>query len=178
MGRPLSLDLHSRTLAAVDGGMSCRVAAARFGVAPETVELSTLFQGLAMSPKSQIDSTGARLELGALPALVSDRLALEQLFGNLLDNALKYARPEVAPEVRVWAEEVPGAIRVHVADNGRGIAEGDRERVFELFRRAGRQDRPGEGIGLAHVRALARRLQCEGRATTGERVVAHLAPDA
>jgi signal transduction histidine kinase len=45
-----------------------------------------------------------------------------------------------------------------VADNGRGIAEKDFERVFELFRRSGVQDVPGEGIGLAHVRATIRRL--------------------
>ena len=40
----------------------------------------------------------------------------------------------------------------------RGIDAKDRGRVFELFRRSGRQDRPGEGIGLAHVRALVRRM--------------------
>ena len=45
-----------------------------------------------------------------------------------------------------------------VQDNGRGIDRADFQRVFELFRRAGKQDRPGEGIGLAHVRALVRRL--------------------
>ena len=45
-----------------------------------------------------------------------------------------------------------------IKDNGRGIAETDHERVFELFRRSGAQNIPGEGIGLAHVRSLARRL--------------------
>jgi signal transduction histidine kinase len=45
-----------------------------------------------------------------------------------------------------------------VRDNGRGIAERDLERVFELFRRAGEQDQQGEGIGLAHVRSLVRNL--------------------
>ena len=43
-------------------------------------------------------------------------------------------------------------------DNGRGIDPADYQRIFELFRRAGVQDRPGEGIGLAHVRALVRRI--------------------
>ena len=47
---------------------------------------------------------------------------------------------------------------VEFEDNGRGIATQDHERVFDLFRRAGAQDQPGEGIGLAHVRALVRRL--------------------
>jgi signal transduction histidine kinase len=45
-----------------------------------------------------------------------------------------------------------------VIDNGRGIAASDHQRVFDLFRRAGAQDQAGEGIGLAHVRALAYRL--------------------
>ena len=45
-----------------------------------------------------------------------------------------------------------------VADNGRGIDPKDHDRVFDLFRRSGPQDQPGEGIGLAHVRALAYRL--------------------
>ncbi len=49
-------------------------------------------------------------------------------------------------------------VRIEVADNGRGIAPEDHERVFELFRRAGVQDKPGEGIGLAHVRSLVRNL--------------------
>jgi signal transduction histidine kinase len=45
-----------------------------------------------------------------------------------------------------------------ISDNGRGIDPKDHQRIFELFRRAGTQDRPGQGIGLAHVRALVRRL--------------------
>ena len=45
-----------------------------------------------------------------------------------------------------------------MCDNGRGIDPKDHQRIFDLFRRAGTQDRPGQGIGLAHVRALVRRL--------------------
>ena len=45
-----------------------------------------------------------------------------------------------------------------VRDNGRGIDPRDHDRIFDLFRRSGVQDQPGEGIGLAHVRALAYRL--------------------
>ena len=57
------------------------------------------------------------------------------------------------------ASAAPGdRIGIEIADNGRGIAEQDRERVFELFRRSGAQDQPGEGIGLAHVRTVVRNL--------------------
>jgi signal transduction histidine kinase len=45
-----------------------------------------------------------------------------------------------------------------VEDNGRGVDPKDHDRIFDLFRRAGVQDQPGEGIGLAHVRALVHRL--------------------
>jgi signal transduction histidine kinase len=49
-------------------------------------------------------------------------------------------------------------VAIEVADNGRGIDPRDHDRIFDLFRRSGTQDQPGEGIGLAHVRALAYRL--------------------
>jgi signal transduction histidine kinase len=49
-------------------------------------------------------------------------------------------------------------IEIEVEDNGRGIAASDHERVFELFRRSGTQNQPGEGIGLAHVRTIVRSL--------------------
>ena len=48
-----------------------------------------------------------------------------------------------------------GLATFRVTDNGRGIEARDHARVFELFRRSGAQDRPGEGIGLAHVRTIA-----------------------
>src|SRR5262249_47979870 len=60
--------------------------------------------------------------------------------------------------IEIRAEETPREHRISVIDNGRGIAPDDRERVFDLFRRAGAQDKPGEGIGLTHSRGLARRI--------------------
>ncbi len=127
-------------------------------LSPEEVDLSALLTGLSAGLKAQLEQAGATISLGPLPVIESDRLALEQLFGNLLDNAVKYLRPGVPGRISVSAEEEPALVRIHVADNGRGIAREDMERVFDLFRRAGPQDRPGEGIGLAHVRALCRRL--------------------
>ena len=55
------------------------------------------------------------------------------------------------------AEQRPGMTVFAVQDNGRGIAADDIPRVFEPFRRVGRQDVPGEGMGLAYVRTLVRR---------------------
>jgi signal transduction histidine kinase len=125
----------------------------------ETVDLHRMFEGILGSLQHQIEETGTEVELSpTLPPLKTDRLALEQIFSNLLDNALKYLKPGRPGRLKIEAESNRNVIIVKIADNGRGIAETDLERVFELFRRAGRQDKAGEGIGLAHVRALARRL--------------------
>ncbi|MEO5494206.1 MAG: ATP-binding protein [Sphingomonas sp.] len=93
-----------------------------------------------------------------MPSLVSDRVAIEQILSNLVENAVKYLSPDRPGRIVMRAHaEGPHRI-IEVADNGRGIAANDHDRVFDLFRRSGTQDQPGEGIGLAHVRALAHRL--------------------
>jgi signal transduction histidine kinase len=94
-----------------------------------------------------------------VPAISTDRLSLEQVMGNLLDNAVKYRAKERPLRIAVTAALAPGnRVIIDIADNGRGIAEQDRERIFELFRRSGVQDQAGEGIGLAYVRTVVRNL--------------------
>jgi signal transduction histidine kinase len=125
----------------------------------EPVNLLKVFETLLASLKHQIDETETEVKLSPqLPSIRSDRLALEQVFGNLLDNALKYLQPGRPGRLAVEVENNRSFITIRLIDNGRGIAEQDQERIFELFRRAGRQNTQGEGIGLAHVRALVRRL--------------------
>ena len=125
----------------------------------EEVDLRRVFEIILSSMKHQIDDSGTEVTLSPnLPIVRSDRLSLDQIFGNLVDNALKYLQPGRPGRLKIEAENHGSNVAIIVSDNGRGIADQDRERVFELFRRAGRQDKPGEGIGLAHVRALVRRL--------------------
>ena len=128
-------------------------------LAPEPLDMDVLAQSLIDGQRHQLDSRGAVAEVeGSLPPLVNDRLAIEQLFGNLLDNAVKYLQPG-RPGHIVLRGRVAGAQAIYeVQDNGRGVDPKDHERIFELFRRAGAQDQVGEGLGLAHVRALTHRL--------------------
>jgi signal transduction histidine kinase len=139
---------------------------------PEHIDLKALFDAGAASV--QHEQIGARIDVPPrMPGIVSDRLALEQVFGNLIDNAVKYFSPDRPGEIKVSAAAKGGTVTVTVADNGRGIAPSDHERIFELFRRSGVQNVPGEGIGLANVRALVRRLggeiQVESELGTGSR---------
>jgi signal transduction histidine kinase len=125
---------------------------------PVNVDMRTLLQEIANSMAHQATEAQAHIHIEPLPNLVSDRLALEQIFSNLVENALKYLRSDTPGEISVRGRTKLGFVVYDVIDNGRGIDPNDHDRIFDLFRRAGTQDKPGQGIGLAHVRALVRRL--------------------
>jgi signal transduction histidine kinase len=128
-------------------------------LAPEPLDLPQIVANIRDSMAHRLDETGAAVEIdGTLPGIVSDRVAIEQILSNLIENAVKYRHPDRAVTVRVSGSTVGDRVWIAVSDNGRGIDPRDHERVFDLFRRSGTQDQPGEGIGLAHVRALAYRL--------------------
>ena len=85
------------------------------------------------------------LELGALPGYRGDQRLLMRALGNLLRNADKYAEGWIA----VTARQLPGRIEISVDDDGPGIPEGERERIFEPFYRLDRsRDRASGGFGL------------------------------
>jgi len=124
----------------------------------EPIQMHALLQGIADAMAHQAMEADAELQIGEIPDIVSDRLAIEQIFSNLIDNALKYLKPGIPGRIRVAARSSGSYIVYEVSDNGRGVPPEDHKRIFELFRRSGVQDRQGEGIGLAHVKALVRRL--------------------
>ncbi|AOG09637.1 sensor histidine kinase [Agrobacterium sp. RAC06] len=127
---------------------------------PEIVELQPLLETITNSVYHQISESDGSIDIDIKATrLNTDRLSVEQILGNLFDNAIKYKHPQRPLTLAVrTAPEGRHMVRIEVEDNGRGVAEQDHERIFELFRRAGQQDQSGEGIGLAHVRSLARNL--------------------
>lgn len=132
----------------------------RRSLKPEPIEMGKLVEQQAETVEHQVGETGGSVTIEpGLPRIVSDRMSLEQIVGNLLDNAVKYRAKDRPVEIRISARTLPGnRVAIDVADNGRGIAAHDHQRVFDLFRRSGAQDQAGEGIGLAHVRTLVRNL--------------------
>lgn len=131
----------------------------RRNLVSETLDMTAMVGRIADSVRHQVEAADAEVVVEPLPVIDNDRLSIEQIMGNLIDNAVKYLDPARPGRIVVSGRDVPGGwVEYAVVDNGRGIAERDRERIFELFRRAGRQDRPGEGLGLAFVRNSVRRL--------------------
>ena len=128
-------------------------------IAPEKLDMKSLLNGVADGIRHQASSRAAEIEIESpLPDIVSDRVAVEQIFSNLVENAVKYLAKDRPGLITVRGRAQGDTVIYQVQDNGRGIDPKDHDRVFDLFRRSGTQDQPGEGIGLAHVRALAYRL--------------------
>ena len=126
---------------------------------PEPLSLDDIASGIRASLQHIVADRGAAIVIETpLPTLVSDRLAVEQILSNLIENAVKYLSPDRPGRIVVRGHAEGDRRVIAVSDNGRGIAAADHERIFDLFRRSGTQDQPGEGIGLAHVRALVYRL--------------------
>lgn len=125
---------------------------------PSALAMRDVIEGIASTVAHQAAEANAQIRIEPLPNIVSDRIAIEQIFSNLIDNALKYLKSDVAGDIAIRGRHKLGFAIFEITDNGRGIDPKDHQRIFDLFRRAGPQDRPGQGIGLAHVRALVRRL--------------------
>ncbi len=104
-----------------------------------------------------VHETGGRVTVAQdLPVVEGDRSELIRLFQNLIGNALKYGVPDRPPEVRIETRAGSGAERViAVADNGRGIAAENFERIFSMFQRLVRDGEvEGTGIGLTVCRRI------------------------
>ena len=131
----------------------------RATLTPERINVAELALDCVAVVRRRLDEAGGEAALeGELPTVVSDRNALQQIFTNLLDNAVKFFDRSRPGRIAIRGRLERGRAYFEVADNGRGVKPGDLERIFELFRRSGVQDTAGDGIGLAHVRMLARKL--------------------
>jgi signal transduction histidine kinase len=156
-----ALDFIKSSIAKMDRLISAILNLTREGrreFQPVAIDTRELVEAIITTVAHQAADADAQIRVEPLPTIVSDRLALEQIFSNLIDNALKYLKPGVPGDVLVRGRTKLGFAIFEVIDNGRGIDAKDHQRIFDLFRRAGTQDKPGQGIGLAHVRALVRRL--------------------
>ena len=107
----------------------------------------------------RIEQSGAIVQVDELPIVSVDASLIRQVFQNLISNALKFARPGIAPRVHVFAQPAPaGYVQVCIADNGIGFEPRFGERIFEIFQRLhGRGQYAGTGIGLAVCRRIVER---------------------
>lgn len=133
------------------------------------IDLGEVVQGVLSDLEERIRISNGQVVVNALPRIEADPMQIQQVFLNLINNALKFHRPEAPPRVTISAtlveepsqqENRPGRemYRIEVADNGIGFESKYAERIFQIFQRLhGRSEYEGTGMGLAIVRKIVER---------------------
>jgi signal transduction histidine kinase len=125
------------------------------------LDLSALARNVveAFAPSAEDAGQSLRFEGGAPVFVDGDGELLTQMLVNLVENALRHAGPsaQVLVHVRATTDEAGAQATVSVIDDGPGVPEEERERLFDRFYRLERsRSTPGSGLGLALVAAIAR----------------------
>ncbi len=153
------LDAQSRQYIdfAVDGAERMKVlirdllAYSRVGSKTEeftAVDLNIVLQHVQQDLSERISETAASIHVDPLPVVHARQPLVNQLWQNLLANALKYCK--VKPDISIGYSDEPGCFVFHIKDNGIGIDPRYFEKIFIIFQRLhNRSDYSGTGIGLA-----------------------------
>ena len=133
----------------------------------EKSDLNALVNEVIAEMESTIQEKNASIELESLPEMYINPSLMRPLFYNLIHNALKYAKANVAPVIRIYSEPDPVLIernqhnegftyhRIYVKDNGIGFDQKYAEQIFEMFKRLHHHDEyEGTGIGLAFCKKI------------------------
>jgi len=138
-----------------------RMGAGRIRLHLEEVSLAAIVQGVGtkLTPLAEEGGLGLHVNMpDDLPMIQGDRARLEQVFTNLMENAIKFTPPH--GEVSVSASHYEERVRVTVRDTGIGIPPDEQEKVFELFYQVDRGEKRayrGTGLGLSITRHIIER---------------------
>lgn len=134
-----------------------RVGRSHFELA--TVDVGKAWEAAVFQCSAEIERRQARVEvIGEFPKVIAHEATLGQCLANLLNNALKFCRPEIPPRVVFRIEPRGATVRLWVEDNGIGIPPDQHERVFRVFERLNGAKYSGTGIGLSIVRKGMERM--------------------
>lgn len=124
----------------------------------DRLDMNRIMENIVSSMTFQLDSIKARVNLRELHPCISDAGQVTQIFSNLLDNTIKYSSPDRPLEVDIFSEEFDDGIRYCVEDNGIGISDTHKDKIWEIFHRLNPDAAPGEGMGLTLTRQIVSRL--------------------
>ncbi|HRG88344.1 MAG TPA: PAS domain S-box protein [Chitinophagales bacterium] len=121
----------------------------------EMVDCNAVLNDVVADLNSLITKTCAEVTVDELPVINGHALELKLLFQNLLNNAIKFRKSDTTPKVHVSVAKTSNGYRFSVEDNGIGISEKNREKIFVMFQRLHNRDMyEGTGIGLAQCKKI------------------------
>ncbi len=122
----------------------------RLEYADQMVDMNTLITEVEHALLSRIKEQKATVIKGKLPVIMTKKTPISQVFQNLISNALKYAKKDVSPIIKISAEEKVDYWQFAIEDNGEGIGEMFYHKIFIIFQRLHtKEEVPGTGLGLA-----------------------------
>ncbi|WP_343670122.1 ATP-binding protein [Chitinophaga sp.] len=122
----------------------------------QKVDCQHIVQSVLEDLHTTIEAANAEVNIGILPVLTAYPTELKLLFQNLIGNAIKYRKTDVAPVIHIAAERGPTCWEFAISDNGIGIEEKYQEKIFMIFQRLHTRNKyDGNGIGLAHCKKIA-----------------------
>ena len=148
-----SMDNNAADLDRIAGGLVRLGKVRKAQPQSELLEMDEMVVRVVGGLESAIELAGAVVEKGHLPPGMGDPNLVEQLWRELIVNALQNLSPHRRGKVRVWGWEEGGRILYCVQDNGVGIAEEELDKIFELFYRVDPASKR-QGLGLALVRRI------------------------
>jgi len=119
------------------------------------VDCRALVHEVLLDLGAVIKETGANIEVGPLPVISGYQTEIKQLFQNLVINAIKFRKKNTIPQINISATKDDLYLKFAVRDNGIGIEEDHKDRIFVIFQRLHtRTEYEGSGIGLAHCKKI------------------------
>lgn len=123
----------------------------------EDLDMNALVRGVVESLAFHADASGIRLIVADLPHTVGDRVQVEAIFRNLVDNAIKYMGDGHERTIEIGSRREGDDTVFYVRDTGMGMTMEQCGKAFLPFRRFRADAAPGEGIGLSYVRKIVDR---------------------
>lgn len=151
-----SVDFILRSTAKMDVLVSALLELSRIGTRPhqlQRIDTRQLVQEILDASQFQIAAKQISVHVGVLPEVLGDALRINQVFSNLIDNAIKYMPQRDGARIEIGCE-THDAHHFYVRDNGPGIRRADQSKVFRPFTRLGANGVPGDGVGLAAVHKI------------------------
>jgi PAS domain S-box-containing protein len=123
----------------------------------ERVDVKEVLEETLQNLTVAIDSSKAVIDIGDMLVFYTNKLMLRQVFQNLIGNAIRYTAPAKLPHITLKAEKNAGEMVFSVKDNGVGIEDKNKEKIFGIFQRLSNNKTDGNGMGLAICKRIIER---------------------